>query len=120
MKELCIHGRAARLECAAQNDERVNPTCRVHKLLHSYRAACLSLTMFATIGQVLAAEEAEEAQGTLEVGVEDRRQTRVPVLCPLFLGRREAEAVVHRARAEVPLFPMRLVRREAEAVLPQP
>jgi hypothetical protein len=72
--------------------------------------------MFSTIGQVRAAEA---EQDTLQEEAEDRLQTRVPVLCPLFLGRREAEAVVHRAR-EVPLFPVRLVRREAEAVLPQP
>ena len=74
--------------------------------------------MFSTIGQVRAAEE--EAQDTLPEEAENHLQTRVPVLCPLFLGRREAEAVVHRARAEVPLVPVRLVRREAEAVLPQP
>ena len=73
--------------------------------------------MFSTIGQV---PEAEEGQDTLQEEAADRRPTRVPVLCPLFLGRREAEAVVHRARAEVPLVPVRLVRREAEAVLPQP
>jgi hypothetical protein len=74
--------------------------------------------MFSTIGQVRAAE-AEEGQDTLQEEAEDRRQTRVPVLCPLFRGRWEV-AVVHRARVEALLCRVRLVRREAEAVLRQP
>jgi hypothetical protein len=44
-----------------------------------------------------------EAQDILQEEAEDRLQTRVPVLCPLFRGRREAEVVVHRARAEAVL-----------------
>jgi hypothetical protein len=75
--------------------------------------------MLSTIGQVRAAE-AEEGQDTLEEGPEDRLQLRVPVLCPLFRGRQEGEAVVHRVGAEALLCPVRLVRREAEAVLRQP
>ncbi len=119
MKELCIHGGAARLEYAARNDERLNPTCRVHNtspLLES--GLPLSFTMFSTIGPVLAAE-AEEGQDTLLEEAEARLQTRVRVLCALFRGRPEV-AVVHRARAEPLLCPVRVVRREAEAVLRQP
>jgi hypothetical protein len=73
--------------------------------------------MFSTIGQV---REAEEGRDTLQEEAEGRRQTRVPVLCPLFRGRREVEAVVHRTRVEALLCRVHLVRREAEAVLRQP
>jgi hypothetical protein len=75
---------------------------------------------FSAIGQVRAAEAAE-GQGTLEEGAEARLQTRVPVLCRLFRGRQEVEAVVRRVGAEALLCPVRLVRREEEAaVLRQP
>src|SRR5579863_9649351 len=77
----------------------------------------VSLAMLSTIGQVRVAE-AEEEQDTLEEA-EDRLQTQVPVLGPLFRGPREAEAVVHRVRAEALQCLVRLVRREAEAVLRQ-
>ena len=73
--------------------------------------------MFSTIGHV---PEAEEGQDTLQEEAADRRPTRVPVLYPLFRGRREAEAVAHRAKVEALLCRVRLVRREAEAVLRQP
>ena len=62
-------------------------------------------------------EEAAEGQGTLEVVVEVRLHLRVPVLCPLFRCRLEAEVVVHRVGAEALRCPLRLARREAEAVL---
>ena len=83
MKELCIHGGAARLEHAAQDDERVNPTRRVHNTspLRS-DGLPLSLAVLSTTGQVRA-EEAAEGQDTLEVVVEVRLHLRVPVLCPL-------------------------------------
>jgi hypothetical protein len=120
MKELCIHGGAARLEHAAQNDERVNPTCRVHSTSPLLSGGLpLNFAMLSTIGQVRAAE-AEEGQGTLEEGAEDRLQTRVPVLCRLFRGRQGVEVVVRRVGAEALLCPVRLVRRDEEAVLRQP
>jgi len=73
-----------------------------------------------TIGQVRAAEAEVGRDIPGEEGAEDRLQLRVPVLGPPFRDRQEAEAVVHRVGAEVPLYPVRLIRREAEAVLRQP
>ena len=72
--------------------------------------------MLSTTGQVRA-EEGAEGQDTLEVVVEVRLHLRVPVLCPLFRCRLEAEVVVHRVGAEALRCPLRLARREAEAVL---
>ena len=118
MEELCIHGGAAGLEYAAQNDERVNPTRRVHNTSPVRSDGLpLSLAGLSITGQVRAEEEAAEGQGTLEVVVEVRLHLRVPVLCPLFRCRLEAEVVVHRVGAEALRCPLRLARREAEAVL---
>jgi hypothetical protein len=118
MKKLCIHGGAARLEHAAQNDERVNPTCRVHNTSPLLSDGLpLSFAVLSTTGQVRAEEEAAAGQGTLEVVVEVRLHLRVLVLCLFYRGRLEAEVVVHQVEAEALRCPLRLARREAEAVL---